>query len=122
MSKRILIVDDAVSMRGLVGMTLRNAGYEITEASNGEDAVTKLGPKRFDLIISDLNMPRMDGIGLIKAVKNMAAHKFTPIIMLTTESQDSKKQEGKQAGAKAWLTKPFKPEVLLDVVRKVIGS
>ena len=121
MPKHILIVDDAISMRGLVGMTLRNAGYTVTEASDGQDALGKLGAARFNLIISDLNMPRLDGIGLIKDIKAMPAHKFTPIIMLTTESQDGKKQEGRAAGAKAWLVKPFKPETLVDVVKKVIG-
>lgn len=121
MAKRILIVDDAVSMRGLVGMTLRNAGYEVTEAGNGEEALVKLQGQRFDLIVSDLNMPRMDGLQLITAVKAQPMHKFTPIVMLTTESQESKKQQGKVAGAKAWLVKPFKPETLVEVVKKIIG-
>lgn len=121
MVKSILIVDDAVSMRGLVAMTLRNAGYEVIEASDGKDALNKLSGKRVNLIITDLNMPNMDGITLIKTVKTLPNHRFTPIIMLTTESQAEKKAEGQKAGAKAWIVKPFKPETLLDVVKKIIG-
>jgi len=120
-TKSILIVDDAVSMRGLVAMTLRNAGYEVIEASDGKDAINKLESKRVNLIITDLNMPNMDGITLIKTVKSMQLYKFIPIIMLTTESQAEKKLEGQKAGAKAWIVKPFKPETLLDVVKKIIG-
>jgi len=122
MAKRILIVDDAVSMRGLVAITLRGAGYEVVEASDGKEALGKLAAaSRFDMILTDLNMPHLDGIGLIKAVKAMAKHKFLPIVMLTTESQEDKKREGQQAGAKAWVVKPFKPETLLAVVKKIIG-
>lgn len=122
MAKTILIVDDAVSMRGLVAMTLRNSGYTVVEASDGKDALSKLEKTAsVNIIISDLNMPVMDGIQLIKSVKADSRFKFTPIVMLTTESQDSKKEEGRAAGAKAWIVKPFKPEVLLDVVKKIIG-
>jgi len=122
MPKTILIVDDAISMRGLVAMTLRGAGYEVVEASDGNDALGKLsGAVRFDMILTDLNMPNLDGIGLIKAVKAMPKCKFLPIVMLTTESQEDKKQQGRQAGAKAWVVKPFKPETLLTVVKKIIG-
>lgn len=122
MPKSILIVDDAASMRGLVAITLKTAGYEVVEAADGQDALGKLsGAARFDLILTDLNMPNLDGIGLIKAVKAMAKHKFLPIVMLTTESEEGKKQEGRQAGAKAWVVKPFKPDVLLSVVKKIIG-
>ncbi|SMP45226.1 two-component system, chemotaxis family, response regulator CheY [Desulfonatronum zhilinae] len=120
--KSVLIVDDAVSMRGLVAMTLRGAGYEVAEASDGKEALNVLGGgKKFDMILTDLNMPNMDGISLIKAVKAMPKHKFLPIVMLTTESEDGKKQEGQQAGAKAWIVKPFKPDTLLGVVKKIIG-
>lgn len=122
MAKSILIVDDAISMRGLVAITLRGAGYETVEAGDGKDALAKLaGGARFDMILTDLNMPSLDGIGLIKAVKAMAKYKFLPIVMLTTESQEDKKREGQLAGAKAWIVKPFKPETLLAVVKKIIG-
>lgn len=119
--KSILIVDDAVSMRGLVAMTLKNAGYEVIEASDGQDALRKLETKKVNLIITDLNMPNMDGITFIKAVKANPILKLIPIIMLTTESQAEKKLEGQKAGAKAWIVKPFKPETLLEVIKKVIG-
>ncbi|MDX9971579.1 MAG: response regulator [FCB group bacterium] len=121
MAKKILIADDAASMRGLIGMTLRSKGYEVIEAEDGQDAVDKLSGIKVDLIVSDLNMPNMDGIELIKAVKANPLHKFVPIVMLTTESQVEKKEEGRQAGAKAWIVKPFKPDVLVDVVKKIIG-
>lgn len=119
--KSILIVDDAVSMRGLVAMTLKNAGYEVIEASDGQDALRKLETKKVNLIITDLNMPNMDGITFIKAVKANPILKLIPIIMLTTESQAEKKLEGQKAGAKAWIVKPFKPETLLEVIKKVIS-
>ena len=119
--KSVLIVDDAVSMRGLVAMTLRGAGYEVAEASDGKEALNVLdGGKKFDMILTDLNMPNMDGISLIKAVKAMPKHKFLPIVMLTTESQAEKKQAGKEAGATGWIVKPFKPDQLLAVVKKVV--
>jgi two-component system chemotaxis response regulator CheY len=121
MAKSIMIVDDAASMRGLVAMSLKNAGYDVTQASDGKDAVTQLSGKKVDLVVTDLNMPNMNGIDLIKNLKANPKHKFTPIIMLTTESEDSKKQEGQRAGAKAWIVKPFKPETLVGVVKKIIG-
>jgi two-component system chemotaxis response regulator CheY len=121
MAKNIMVVDDAVSMRGLVSMALRNNGYDVVEASDGKDALIKLAGHKVDMIVTDLNMPNMDGITLIKEVKAIARHKFTPIVMLTTESQESKKAEGQQAGAKAWIVKPFKPDVLVGVVKKIIG-
>ncbi len=122
MPKTILIVDDAASMRGLVAMTLKNSGYNVIEAGDGKQALEQLQKVgRVDLIITDLNMPNMDGIQLIKAVKADSKNKFTPIVMLTTESQEAKKEEGRQAGAKAWIVKPFKPDVLLSVVKKIIG-
>jgi two-component system chemotaxis response regulator CheY len=121
MSKSIMIVDDAASMRGLVAMSLKKAGYEVFQASDGKDAVLQLSGKKVDLIVTDLNMPNMNGIELIKTLKGNPKYKFTPIIMLTTESEESKKQEGQRAGAKAWIVKPFKPEILVSVVKKIIG-
>jgi len=122
MGKKILIVDDAASMRGLVAMTLKKSGYEVVEASDGKDALTKLSSVgKVDLIITDLNMPNMDGIELIKTLKTDMKYRFIPVIMLTTESQEAKKEEGRKAGAKAWIVKPFKPDVLVSVVKKIIG-
>jgi two-component system chemotaxis response regulator CheY len=119
MSKVILVVDDSASIREVVGIALRSAGYEVIEASDGRDALGKLDGRRIHLIISDVNMPNMDGISLVKAVKDQPAYKFTPVLMLTTESTDAKKAEGKAAGAKAWLVKPFQPPVLLSAVAKL---
>lgn len=119
MSKHILIVDDSTSVRQLVALALKEQGHTVVEASDGIDALSKLDGTRFHLIISDVNMPNMDGISLLKEVKQKPQYKFTPVLMLTTESGDDKKQAGKEAGAKAWLVKPFKPEVLLAVVAKL---
>lgn len=121
MSKVILIVDDSASVRQIVSFTLKEAGYEVIEAVDGNDALAKLNGLRIHMIIADLHMPNLDGIALIKAVRANAAYRFTPIIMLTTESQAEKKQEGKAAGAMGWIVKPFRPEQLLAVVKKVIG-
>lgn len=121
MPKTILIADDAASMRGLVSMTLRSKGYEVIEAEDGIDALSKMKGSKVGLIVSDLNMPNMDGIELVKAVKAIPEYKYIPIVMLTTEGQAEKKEAGRQAGAKAWIVKPFKPDVLVDVVRKIIG-
>ncbi len=119
MPKKIMTVDDSASVRQMVVMTLKNAGYEVVEASDGKDALSKLsGP--VDMIITDLNMPNMDGITLIKNVRAQSQYKFIPIVMLTTESQAEKKQEGKTAGATGWIVKPFKPDQLLAVVQKVL--
>jgi two-component system, chemotaxis family, chemotaxis protein CheY len=118
--KNILIVDDSASVRQVVSISLRHAGYDVIEGYDGKDALTKLTGQKVHLIISDVNMPNMDGISLVKAVKAMPAYKFTPIVMLTTESQESKKREGQEAGAKAWVVKPFKPEQLLGVVQKLV--
>ncbi|MEO8299168.1 MAG: response regulator [Burkholderiales bacterium] len=120
MAKSILIVDDSASVRQVVSISLRQAGYEVIEGCDGKDALTKLTGQKVHLIISDVNMPNMDGISLVKAVKQLPAYKFTPIVMLTTESQDAKKREGQEAGAKAWIVKPFKPDQLLGVVQKLI--
>ena len=120
MAKTILIVDDSSSLRVVVSIALKSAGYEVIEACDGKDALTKLTGQKIHMIISDVNMPNMDGITLVKAIKQLAAYKFTPIIMLTTESQDDKKNQGQEAGAKAWVLKPFKPDQLLGVVQKLV--
>ncbi len=121
MAKTIMTVDDSTSIRQVVCFTLKGAGYEVIEAIDGQDALSKLKGTSINMIITDLNMPNLDGVGLIREVRAMQAYKFIPIIMLTTESQDSKKQEGKAAGATGWIVKPFKPEQLLGVVKKVLG-
>lgn len=120
MAKTIMIVDDSISMRQVVGMALKGAGYDVLEGSDGKDALSKLSGQKVHLIISDVNMPNMDGINFVKALKQMPNYKFTPVIMLTTESQEAKKQEGQAAGAKAWVVKPFKPEQLLGAVQKLV--
>ena len=121
MGKMIMTADDSASVRQMVGFTLKGAGYEVVEAVDGKDALMILGKQKVDMLITDLNMPNLDGIGLIKGARALPACKFIPIVMLTTESQDSKKQEGKTAGATGWIVKPFKPEQLLAVVKKVLG-
>ncbi|KIV72349.1 response regulator [Metapseudomonas otitidis] len=120
MAKTILIVDDSASIRQVVGMTLKNAGYDVLEGVDGKDALTKLDGRKVHLIISDVNMPNMDGITFLKNVKQLAAYKFTPVIMLTTEAGDAKKAEGQAAGAKAWVVKPFQPAQMLTAVSKLI--
>ncbi|MFH6600234.1 response regulator [Ectopseudomonas khazarica] len=120
MAKTILIVDDSASIRQVVGMTLKNAGYDIIEGVDGKDALTKLDGRKVHLIISDVNMPNMDGITFLKNVKTLASYKFTPVIMLTTEAGDDKKSEGQAAGAKAWVVKPFQPAQMLTAVSKLI--
>jgi two-component system, chemotaxis family, chemotaxis protein CheY len=119
MSKRIMTVDDSSSVRQMVGFTLKDAGYEVVEAVDGKDALTKLSGT-VNMIITDLNMPNMDGIELIRQVRALPDYKFVPIVMLTTESQAEKKQAGKEAGATGWIVKPFKPDQLLAVVKKVV--
>jgi two-component system, chemotaxis family, chemotaxis protein CheY len=120
MAKTILIVDDSASLRQVVGIALRGAGYDVIEACDGRDALGKLTGQKVHLMISDVNMPNMDGISFVKAVKQLPAYKFTPVVMLTTESQEEKKREGQAAGAKAWVVKPFKPEQMLVVVQKLV--
>lgn len=120
MAKKILIVDDSVSLRQVVNMSLKSAGYETVEACDGKDALSKLNGEKFHLIISDVNMPNMDGITFVKELKKLPAYKFTPVIMLTTETQDNIKQQGQAAGAKAWVVKPFKPEQMLAAVSKLV--
>ncbi len=119
MSKTIMVVDDSESIRQVISIALKGAGYEVIEACDGQDALNKLGGPKVHLIVSDVNMPVMDGISLVKQLKAHPQHKFTPIMMLTTEAQESKMLEGKAAGAKAWLTKPFQPPQLLAAVSKL---
>jgi two-component system, chemotaxis family, chemotaxis protein CheY len=120
MAKTILIVDDSVSLRQVVSIALKGAGYDIIEACDGKDALSKLNGTKIHLIISDVNMPNMDGITFVKEAKKLPNYKFTPIIMLTTESQEGKKAEGQAAGAKAWVVKPFQPAQMLSAVSKLI--
>ncbi len=120
MSKTILIVDDSASLRQVVSIALKGAGYEVIEACDGKDALTKLTGQKIHLIVSDLNMPNMDGIQLITEIKKNASYKFTPIIMLTTEGAADKKEAGRAAGAKAWMVKPFKPDQMLAAVSKLV--
>jgi len=121
MSKIIMTVDDSSSVRQMVSFTLRGAGYETVEAVDGKDALSKLANSPVNMVITDLNMPNMDGIELIRQLRGQSSCRFIPIVMLTTESQVEKKQEGKAAGATGWIIKPFKPEQLLAVVKKVLG-
>ncbi|MDB6002034.1 MAG: two-component system response regulator [Rhizobacter sp.] len=120
MAKNIMIVDDSASLRQVVGIALKGAGYTVQEGCDGRDALSKLVGQKVHLIISDVNMPNMDGITFVKAVKQLPLYKFTPIVMLTTESNEEKKKQGQEAGAKAWVVKPFKPEQLLAVAQKLV--
>ena len=120
MSKTVMIVDDSASLRQVVNIALTGAGYKVIEACDGKDALSKLDGAKINLIISDVNMPNMDGITFVKEAKKLANYKFTPVIMLTTESQETKKAEGQAAGAKAWVVKPFKPEQMLTAVSKLV--
>lgn len=119
MAKLIMVVDDSASMRRVVGIALKGAGYDVVEGCDGKDALSKLTGQKVHLIISDVNMPVMDGIAFLKAVKGMPAYKFTPVIMLTTESAEEKKREGQGAGARAWVVKPFQPEQLVSAVQRL---
>lgn len=121
MEKLIMTADDSASVRQMVAFTLKQGGYNVIEAVDGRDALNKLATQKIDMLLTDLNMPHVDGIGLIKGVRSGTLNKFIPIVMLTTESQDSKKAEGKSAGASGWIIKPFKPEQLIAVVKKVLG-
>ena len=120
MGKTILVVDDSASLRQVVHLTLESAGYDVVEACDGKDALTKLNGQKIHLIISDVNMPNMDGITFVSEAKKLAAYKFTPIIMLTTEAGEAKKQAGQAAGARAWVVKPFQPAQMLGAVSKLI--
>lgn len=120
MSKKILIVDDSTSVRVVVTTALKGAGYEVIEASDGQAALGKLDGQKIHLVISDVNMPNMDGITFVQEMKKRPAYRFTPVIMLTTESEDAKKREGQAAGAKAWMVKPFQPAQMLAAVSKLV--
>jgi two-component system chemotaxis response regulator CheY len=117
----ILAVDDSASMRQMVSFTLRSSGYDVIEAIDGQDALDKIGDRHVDLVLTDQNMPRMDGLTLIRELRCVDRFKRTPILMLTTESTDQMKAQGKAAGATGWLVKPFDPAKLLEVVKKLIG-
>ena len=116
----ILAVDDSPSMRKMVSFTLLGAGYQVVEAVDGQDAYEKAQTQSFDLVLTDQNMPRMDGLGLTRKLRDHPQFKTTPILMLTTESSDLMKQAGRSAGATGWLVKPFDPAKLLEVIKKVI--
>lgn len=117
---KVLIVDDSVSMRQMVSYTLRSGGHEVVEAENGAEGLAKAKAAAFDLVITDLNMPVMDGIAMIKEIRQIPAMRTRPILMLTTESNQGKKEAGKAAGATGWIVKPFEPNKLLDTVKKVL--
>lgn len=120
MAKTILVVDDSASLRQVVSIALKGAGYDVVEASDGKDALSKLDGRKVHLVISDVNMPNMDGITFVKEMKKLPSYKFTPVVMLTTENQEAKKAEGQAAGAKAWMVKPFAPAQMLNAVSKLI--
>jgi len=120
MAKTILVVDDSASVRQVVGIALKGAGYDVIQGVDGRDGLSKLDGQKVHLIISDVNMPNMDGITFVREAKKIPAYRFTPIIMLTTESQETKKLEGQAAGAKAWVVKPFQPAQMLAAVSKLI--
>lgn len=122
MSKTILCVDDSASMRQMVNLTLTGGGYTVVEAVDGRDGLTKAGSLTADMVITDLNMPNMDGLSFIRELRTMGSYKGVPIVFLTTESDDGKKNEAKVAGATAWITKPFQPERLLAITKKVLGQ
>ena len=118
---RILAVDDSASMRQMVAFTLKSAGFDVAEAEDGQAALDLAKTEKFKLVLADVNMPRMDGITLVRNLRTLADYKFTPLLMLTTESTPEKKMEGKAAGATGWLVKPFNPEQLVATVQRVLG-
>lgn len=117
----ILVVDDSASIRNMVSFTLKQANYQVVEATNGQEALTKAKTGRHDLVITDINMPLMDGITLCQELRKLPSYRFTPVLMLTTESSTDMKMKGKAAGATGWLVKPFNPEKLLATVKRVVG-
>ena len=121
MSARILVVDDSASMRQMVSFALTSAGYSVAEAEDGQIALGQARHQKFGAVVTDVNMPNMDGISLIRALRGLPDYRFTPMLMLTTESAADKKAEGKAAGATGWLVKPFNPEQLVATVQKVLG-
>jgi two-component system chemotaxis response regulator CheY len=118
--KRVLAVDDSLTIRQLLKMTLSRSGYEVVEAEDGAKGLQKASAEIFDLVLSDINMPVMNGLDLVRSLRKLAQYRFTPIVLVTTESQPEKKLEGKAAGATGWIVKPFEPEQLLAVVMKVL--
>lgn len=122
MSKTILSVDDSASMRQMVRLTLSGAGYTVLEAADGSEGLAKAQSNKVDLVVTDLNMPGLDGLSLIRELRKLPTYKGVPIILLTTESDDERKKEAKAAGATGWITKPFQQEQLLTVARKVLGA
>ncbi len=121
MAKTVLCVDDSASIRQMVGLTLKSSGYEVVEAVDGMDGLDKAKAKSVNLVLTDQNMPRMDGLTLIKSLRALPQYKSVPILMLTTESSEAMKAQGRAAGATGWLVKPFDPQKLIEVVKKVIG-
>ncbi len=121
MTKTVLAIDDSASIRQMVSFTLKSAGYEVLEAVDGQDGLEKAKSHQIGLVLTDQNMPRMDGLTLIRTLRTLPQYKTTPLLMLTTESSDDMKQQGRAAGATGWLVKPFDPQKLLEVVKKVIG-
>lgn len=120
MAKTILIIDDSISLRQVVSIALRSASYEVMEACDGKDALAKLSGQKVHLMICDVNMPNMDGISFLKAIREHPLYRFTPVVMLTTEAGEDRKREGQAAGARAWVVKPFKPDQLLGAVAKLV--
>lgn len=121
MSKTILSVDDSASMRQMVKLTLAGAGYDVSEAADGSEALTFARGRMVNMVVTDLNMPVMDGLALIRELRKLPSYKGVPIIFLTTETEEDKKRLAREAGATGWITKPFQQEQLLAVVRKVLG-
>jgi len=121
MGKTVLAVDDSASIRQMVSFTLKSAGYDVIEAADGQEGLDKAKSRAFNLVLTDQNMPRMDGLTLIKSLRGMPSYRSVPILMLTTESSDAMKSQGRTAGATGWLVKPFDPNKLIEVVKKVIG-
>ncbi|NVM75822.1 two-component system chemotaxis response regulator CheY [Duganella sp. SG902] len=119
MPKNILVIDDSASLRQVLSITLKGAGYNVVQACDGEDALAKLDGTKFHLIISDVNMPKLDGIAFVKAAKQLPAYRFTPVVMLTTEAGDARKAAGQAAGARAWIVKPFQPDTVLAAVARL---
>jgi two-component system chemotaxis response regulator CheY len=122
MPKTALVVDDSATIRQMVSCTLEESGFHVLQGSNGEEGLAHLDGRRVELIVTDLNMPVMDGFGLIRQARTRDAYKFIPILVLTTESKESRKLEGKQAGATGWIVKPFNPTLLRQVVAKVVPT
>ena len=120
MAKRIMVIDDSASLRQVVSIALKSAGYDVVEAVDGVDALAKLDGGRMHLMICDVNMPNMDGITFVKELKKHPDYRFVPVLMLTTESRESRKREGQLAGAKAWVVKPFRPEQILNAVSRLV--